>query len=146
MKLYLDTCSLNRPLDDKSQVRIALEAEAILAILTLWEARSVTLVSSEILQFEVARNPHPQRRAFVSEILFRTTTTIELIEAIEQRAKELERRGFKALDALHLASAEAGQVDYFCTCDDRLLKKAKAQTDLSVAIFSPLELAQELTK
>jgi predicted nucleic acid-binding protein len=145
MKLYLDTCSLNRPLDDKSQVRIALEAEAILAILTLWESNTVILVSSEILQFELARNPHPQRRAFVSEILSRTTITIELIDSIEQRAKELEDRGFKALDALHLASAEAGEVDYFCTCDDRLLKKAKAQTDLQIITVSPLELAQEIT-
>ena len=35
MKFYLDTCSLQRPLDDKSQLRIQLEAEAILAILML---------------------------------------------------------------------------------------------------------------
>ena len=33
MRIYLDTCSLQRPLDDRHQVRIALEAEAVLAIL-----------------------------------------------------------------------------------------------------------------
>ena len=33
MKLYLDTCCLNRPLDDKSQALVAVEAEAVLAIL-----------------------------------------------------------------------------------------------------------------
>jgi predicted nucleic acid-binding protein len=145
MQLYLDTCSLHRPLDDKSQLRIALEAEAILAILAMWEAGAVGLASSDVLQFEVNRNPHPQRRAFVSEILARATMTIELSEAIKRRANVLERRGFKALDALHLASAEGGGVDYFCTCDDRLLKKAKAQADLKVIVRSPLELAQEIT-
>lgn len=144
MKLYLDTCSLHRPLDDKTQVRVALEAEAVLAILALCETETATLVTSDALWFEVNHNPHLQRKAFVSEILARTAMTIELTEAIEQRANDLEKRGFKALDALHLASAEAGAVDYFCTCDDRLLKKAKEQPDLKIGIAAPLELAQEL--
>ena len=144
MKIYLDTCSLHRPLDDKSQPRIALEAEAMLSILSLCEAGTLTLVSSDILTFEVDRNPHPQRKAFVSEILARAAQTIALSDVIEQRAKALEQDGFKALDVLHLASAEAEHVDYFCTCDDRFLKKAKARTDLGVPVVSPLELAQEI--
>ena len=32
MLLYLDLCSLQRPLDDKTQLRIALEAEAVLVV------------------------------------------------------------------------------------------------------------------
>jgi predicted nucleic acid-binding protein len=31
--------------------------------------------------------------------------------------------GIKPLDALHLASAESGKADYFCTCDDKIIKK-----------------------
>ena len=119
MKLYLDTCSLHRPLDDKGQLRISLEAEAILAVLSLCEADRATLISSEILRFEVSRNPFPQRKGFVNEILERTNIEIPLSDDIEKRAIELQMRGFKALDALHLASAEAAQVDFFCTCDDR---------------------------
>jgi len=30
MKIYFDSCSLQRPLDDQSQILIALEAEAVL--------------------------------------------------------------------------------------------------------------------
>ena len=30
MKIYFDSCSLQRPLDDKSQILIALEADAVL--------------------------------------------------------------------------------------------------------------------
>jgi predicted nucleic acid-binding protein len=144
MKVYLDTCSLHRPLDDKAQVRIRLEAEAVLALLTLCEAGALSLVSSDILRFEVEHNPHPQRKAYVSEVLSRASVVITLSSTIEQRAKDLEGRGFKALDALHLASAEAEQVDYFCTCDDRFLKRAKAQSDITVKVVSPLELAQEI--
>jgi predicted nucleic acid-binding protein len=131
-------------LDDKTQVRIALEAEAVLAILTLCEGGTVSLVSSEILAFEVDRNPHPQRKAYVFAILARAPIVVALSDTIEQRAKDLEGRGFTALDALHIASAETERVDYFCTCDDRLLKRAKAQADITIKVVSVLELAQEI--
>jgi hypothetical protein len=38
MKIHLDTCSIQRPLDNKTQVRIILEAEAILGIIGLCDA------------------------------------------------------------------------------------------------------------
>ena len=144
MKNYLDTCSLNRPLDDKTQARVAFEAEAILTILAICEAGQLSLVSSDVLLFEVQRIPHPQRRAVMAEVLIRASIFVQLSDQIEQRAKELEQRGFKALDALHLASAEAEQVDYSCSCDDRLVKKAKALPDAAVRIVTPLELIQEI--
>jgi hypothetical protein len=52
MKIYLDACSLQRPLDNKSQIRVALEAEAILGVLALCEAGDLELISSEVLVFE----------------------------------------------------------------------------------------------
>lgn len=33
MRIYLDVCCLNRPFDDQTQIRIHLEAEAILSII-----------------------------------------------------------------------------------------------------------------
>ena len=144
MKIYFDTCSLHRPLDNKGPLRITLEAEAVLGVLAKCEEGSLMLVSSEVLLLEVDRNPQPQKRAYVSAILERAQVVVALDDEIEQRAKKLEQRGFKAFDALHLASAEAGGVDYFCTSDDRVLKKSRQQTDLSVKVVSPLELANEV--
>ena len=126
MKIYLDTCSLNRPLDDKTQARVALEAEAILMVLALCNAGQLSLVSSDALLFEVQRIPYPQRRTIMTEILIQAPVFVKFSDQIEQRAKDLEQRGIKALDAVHLASAEDERVDYFCSCDDRLVKKAKA--------------------
>lgn len=63
-KVYLDNCALQRPLDDKIQTRLRLEAEA--------------------------------------------------------------------------------EVDYFCTCDNPLLKKARASKGFKVEIVTPLELIEEL--
>lgn len=93
---------------------------------------------------EVERNPNPQRKAFASEIVAQSAIEIILSEEIEKRARDLQGRGFKALDALHLASAEAEHVDFFCTCDDRFLKLAKTQADITLRVVSPLELAQEI--
>ena len=144
MRIYLDTCSLNRPMDDKSQLRIALEAEAVLGILSGCESGRMQLISSEVLAVEVDRNPHPQKRAYVVAILEFSTELIPLNDELETRALILEKRGFKSFDALHIASAEVGLVDYFCSCDDRLVRKARQQQDLKVKVVSPLEFAQDL--
>jgi len=144
MKIYLDTCTLQRPLDSKTQIRINLEAEAVLGIIGLQEAGTVELVSSEVLIYEVKRNPKSVRREFGLEILSKAGEVVSINEAIEYRAKQLEAIGIKALDALHLASAEEAGVDFFCTCDDRFLKKAKAVSDLRVQTVSPIELIEVL--
>jgi len=144
MKIYLDTCSIQRPLDSKTQIRIILEAEAILGIIGLCEAGQIELVSSEALMFEIRRNPHPIRRDFGLEILMKATSFVILNEQIEKRAKEFGKIGIKALDALHLASAEEAEVDYFCTCDDKFLNKAKRVGDLRTKVVSPVELIEVL--
>ena len=146
MKIYFDTCALNRPLDDRGPLRVNLEAEAVLGILALCEAGKHELVSSDALQLEVEQNPLSQRRAFVESILERALHVVEVTDDIGARAKGLETHGFKAFDALHVACAEFAEVNYLCTCDDRLLKKSRRQTELKVKVISPLDLAGELSE
>lgn len=144
MKVYLDTCSLHRPLDNKTQIRIMLESEAVLGVIGLCEAGQLELVSSEVLVFEVNRNPQIVRREFGLEVLSKASSFVPLSQPIEQRARELHRLGLKPLDALHLASAEEVRADYFCTCDDKFLKKAKAVSEVKTKVVSPLELIEEI--
>ncbi len=143
-RIYLDTCSLQRPLDSKSQIRIAIEAEAILGVIALCEAGDVELISSEVLAFEMIRNPLMQRREYALAVLSKSSRFVVLDKSIESRAREFHRLGMKPLDALHLASSEAAKADYFCTCDDRFLKKAKAVQDLKTKAVSPVELIREI--
>ena len=144
MKIYFDTCTLQRPGDDRTQMRVSLEAEAILVLLSFCEQEKALLVVSDIIVFETNNNPNPQRQAFVNEIINEAAEHIELSDEIEQRAKHIERSGIKAIDALHLASAEVHGVDYFCTCDDRFYRRAKLLPGMRVKVCTPLELAQEL--
>jgi len=146
MKVYLDTCSLQRPLDDKSQLRIRLESEAIMSVLDLAQAGRIALVSSDALLLEVSRTPIQARREFAQETIAGFPNHVELTESIQVRAKELNQLGINTLDSLHLASAEAGRVDVFCTCDDSFLTKAKREAKEGLRVVSPLEFAEELEK
>ena len=62
MKVYLDMCSIQRPLDCQDDVRVATEAQAVLGVLRLCESGQVTLIASDALLFELERNPHPVRK------------------------------------------------------------------------------------
>jgi predicted nucleic acid-binding protein len=54
--------------------------------------------------------------------------------------------GFKPLDALHLAFATHGKVEYFCTCDDKLRKRAQRLGSLKIDVVSPLELVDKVVR
>ena len=56
----------------------------------------------------------------------------------------LQRLGIKTADALHLASAVKGNADYFCSCDDRFIRKAQVIETGLTKVVSVLELVQEL--
>ena len=146
MKIYLDTCSLQRPLDNKTQLRVMVESEAVLGLLALCDAASIELLSSEALMFEIERNPNLTRQEYALETLARAKSFVVLEAPVEKRARELGALGFKPLDALHLASAEAGQADYLCTCDDRFLKRARTMTSLGTKVVSPIELIGEIER
>ncbi len=144
MRIYLDTCSIQRPLDIQQQTRIRLEAEAIVGVLAECEAGRLQLVSSEALELEMSQNPLALRREHTRAILDKATLFVRLDAAIEQRAREFTRLQIKPVDALHLACAEAVGCDYFCTCDDRFLRRARQVRNLKTRAVTPLQLVQEI--
>ena len=146
MKIYLDMCSIQRPLDTKTQPRIAVEAEAILGVLALCEEEQVVLMSSDTLLFELNRNPHPVRKEYALKVLAKSTSFVPTDGEVEKSARRFQAEGIKPLDALHLASAVVGNADYFCTCDDRFLRRAKAVDTGQTKVVSPLELITEVTQ
>lgn len=145
MRVYLDCCSLQRPFDDRSQPRIAVEAEAVLVILALCESHQVGLISSETLLFEIGRIPDQTRKEDALTILKLSKETVKLTAEVEALARRLRTAsGLKPLDALHLAAASTANADYFCTCDDKVLRKAKTLDGLDTTVVSPTELVMEL--
>jgi len=143
MRVYLDTCCLNRPFDDQSQLRIRLESEAILFILARFAKPEWQWISSRVLLTEIGRNPDPDRRSQVQILAGLADETVEISPQIANRAQDLEQLGFHGFDALHIACAESSESDILLTTDDRMLRLSKRLTaGLFVELENPLEWMQ----
>jgi len=99
-------------LDDRNQIRISLEAEAILGVLAFCESGKIKLILSDALLFEVQKIPKLTRKEYALGVLSKTKEFIQLNPEIEDRAMHFNKRGIKPLDALHLACAENAKVDF----------------------------------
>ncbi|MGI9175205.1 MAG: PIN domain-containing protein, partial [Rhodothermales bacterium] len=69
MRLYLDICAIQRPLDDQTQLRVRAEAEAVVGLLALCENGTLELVVSGVHVVENQKCPHPDRRAHTDDVL-----------------------------------------------------------------------------
>lgn len=78
----------------------------------------------------------------VEDLMSYAREYVALVFEIFARAEKLEIEGFGAADALHLAAAEYAGVDYFVTCDDKLLKWAR-RVGLSIEVVSPQTVLEE---
>jgi predicted nucleic acid-binding protein len=146
MRIYLDTCCLQRPLDDQTQPRIRVETEAVFAILASVQSGAITLLTSEALEFEISRTPDEQRRREATAILTLASERLVLSDASEQLAESFAKAGLSAIDALHVALAATAGTDYFVTADDKLLRRAKSLPNLSVVPISILGLVSEVSQ
>jgi predicted nucleic acid-binding protein len=140
IRVYLDTSAYQRPFDDQTQPRIFLESQAMVIILQMIEAGILDLVSSSVLEYENSRNPYPIKQAAMNRYLLLAGSRCEVDESIFRRGEALERDGLKAMDALHVACAEALGCDYFITCDKRLINRC---CGFPLKVINPLDLILE---
>lgn len=146
MRIYLDTCTIQRPVDDSEEQRVVLEANAVLEILSLVQSGDIELVSSAVLEIEHENNPHLLRHAFTEQVLSLASEVVKIDAAVEQQTAFYRAQGIKGRDAAHLACAVCAGANFICTCDDKFLRRAKrAHTGLTRAV-SPLELIQEVKR
>ena len=123
-----------------------METEAVFAILASVQHGTVTLLTSEALEFEISRTPDEQRRSEATAILTLASERLTLSDATEQLAESFAQAGLSAIDALHVALAEAAGANYFVTADDKLLRRAKSLQNLSVTPISLLGLVSEISQ
>jgi predicted nucleic acid-binding protein len=142
--LYLDLNCLNRPFDDQSQDRIARETAAIFSALQRIIDGIDQLAWSAIMGFENAQHPLVDRRTEIARWAQRAVANIAISEQVSARARALTEAGFGALDAAHVACAEAAACDCMLTCDDRLIWVAR-RVQLAVRVQNPVEYVEEQT-
>jgi predicted nucleic acid-binding protein len=145
MKIYLDTCSLNRPFDDQGQERIRLETESVMIILARLQRKEWTWLGSQVLEIEIDRAPDADQRSRLKRIAGYMGQVVAIGQKELNRASELEKLGFSGFDAVHLACAESGGADIFLSTDDRLLKRAKRfAKKIHVKVANPLDWMKEM--
>lgn len=144
MKVYLDACCINRLTDNQAQARIREEAEAVELILRGVRNGAIQWISSEALVDEIDRNPDVARRLENTALLALASESLDVNDPIPDRAANLQIAGYRAYDALHLACAEAAQVDVLLTTDDEFIRRASRQDGRPrVAVLNPLSWSKE---
>ena len=112
LKVYLDTCCVNRLFDVQTQERVLLETQAVKQIFNYFLTGQCYWISSETLEDEVSADPNSERRAQVRSVMEHVRQTCLVGANEEVRSENLEVLGFKHYDALHIACAESGRCGY----------------------------------
>jgi len=146
MRIYLDVCAIQRPFDDAIQQQILDETEALHKIVKLIEQNAIALVGSFALEYENAANEDEGKREFTEMVLLLARERVKPSPAVERRTSTFKALGMDTWDATHLAAAVEAGVDFFCTCDKKLLRRArKADTGLT-RVVTLLELIEEVER
>ena len=143
MKIYLDMCCYNRPYDEQSQLKVAMETQSKLYIQNLIKEKRLELITSYMLRYECSNNPFEMRRNTILDFIHKNTFAYvgeERKEDIEVKATEIMRTGVKFKDACHVASAIYAGCEYFISTDMRLLKN---KTD-EIKMVTPIEFVTEM--
>jgi predicted nucleic acid-binding protein len=145
IRIYLDTCCFNRPLDNQEQERVRLESEAIIVILQQVARGEWALIGSGALDDEIAAIPDPELRIRVQEVALTATEYVPLDTPSRHRGLELQAMGVPGYDSLHLACAEAAGADVLLTTDDAFVRRARRLREkLRVRVANPLTWLQEI--
>lgn len=142
-RIYLDMCCYNRPYDDQSQMKVALEAQAKLHIQELIREKKLELISSYMLRYECGNNPFPMRRDAILDFIDQNAYGYvgdERKTIIEEKASEIMKTGIKFKDACHVASAIYSGCKYFISTDKRLLKYKSDD----IKMVTPIEFIVEI--
>lgn len=79
----------------------------------------------------------------INDMLKNESEYISYTDDIQKRAEHHENYGIMALDAIHLACAESANADYFLTCDDKLIRKARKAEGLNIKITTLSEFYKQ---
>ena len=137
MRVYLDNCCYNRPFDEQAQLRVVLETLAKLNIQQQMRDGVLEYAWSSVLDFEISKSRFLDRSLQIMPWAKGAVINVQIDDSIRFRAKEFEANGLKAMDALHVACAEAAECDWFFTTDRGILKKARGLISMRVA--NPVE-------
>ena len=124
VKIYLDNCCYNRPFDDFTIGKNALEANAKIYIQSLVKYKGVALYYSFMSQIEIDDSPYEEQKGYILDFIEANAVGFigkKRSAEIEALSEEIIQTGIKKKDATHLACAIIAECDYFITTDKRVI-------------------------
>jgi len=143
LKIYMDACCYNRPMDDQNQDRVYMESEAIKAILLKCEQNFWTLFGSNVLEYELNNNPDFERKQKTFILYNCVKEKYNLSDDMKLRANEFEKTGIAAFDSMHLAIAEHSKADILLTVDDKFIRLS-GKTNAKIKVMNPVKWLMEV--
>lgn len=141
-RIYLDVCSLCRPFDDQSFIRIRLETDAINLIVAHVHLKVFQLFASPVHFYEISSISDLSERMQIEMLLENEAKLLKGdLMAVQNRTEELIALGFGLADAAHIAFAESSNAD-FISCDDKLVKKSR-QNKIKVWAGTPISFCDK---
>ncbi len=128
MLIYCDTNVFSRPFDDQSRPSIQQEANAFLEIIAQVRAGTFRLLSSDILEFEIANILKVDKRSKVRSYLdlcSEHVASTDDVLALGTRINNICH--VRPRDALHVASAIIGGARFFLSCDGKVTQMKQAR-------------------
>ncbi len=145
LKLYLDNCCYNRPFDDLTNQKNYIESQAIIVILDLYKKDKLDIYKSKILDYEINQMKSITKKSKILDVYSSIQSNyIDTTNEIIDRAEELKKYNIKEKDALHIAYAEYGNLDYFITVDKILINATSKVKDLKIKVTNPIEFIMEV--
>ncbi|MDD2754361.1 MAG: hypothetical protein PHS80_02420 [Methanothrix sp.] len=96
------------------------------------------MVGSDAIDFEISAMMDQKKRTDVFVLASLAKEKIATDEIIIKRASELEKLGFKTMDAAHISYAESA-ADIMLTADDDILRNARRKRNqIDIEIENPV--------
>jgi predicted nucleic acid-binding protein len=89
------------------------------------------------MTYENDRHPILERRDEIALWERRAVLSVAVDTNLQERARYFTQQGIPALDAAHLASAEAGEAEVILTCDDVFLRRVRRLT-VALRVMNPV--------
>ncbi|MBI4917063.1 MAG: hypothetical protein HY825_14570 [Acidobacteria bacterium] len=140
VRLYLDSCALQRPLDGLTGFAEIAEAACVQLLVEWAERGRAALLWSAALEFECIQRIPQERLTWARCVRGLTRERVRADRVVLRRAREITvTLELSALDALHVASAEAGHA-LLVTVDMPMLRKCARRRDLlHTLVVDPME-------
>ncbi len=127
MKVYIDDSALHRLVDDRRLPEVKYDRELMVMLVEIIEKGSMDFIGSEVLNNQIKDTEDVFKRTVLEVLYSMTKEEVKVTRNILDRAEEIRRKlvGIHYIDSLHIACAEAGEVDALVTCDTRLVLLSK---------------------